>query len=49
MKYFLIGFAVYFALAWLPQLAKYWWFRIVYAWKRKHADHDEKWLYEVMR
>jgi hypothetical protein len=49
MKDFLIWVAVYFAIAWLPQLVKYWFFKIGYAWKRRHADHDNKWIYEVMK
>lgn len=47
MKYFLIGFAVWFALAWLPQFIKSWFVDISLWWKRKHANEDDKWIYEI--
>ena len=47
MKYFLIGFAVWFALGFGIQLIKAWVLQIKFAWKRKHADDNDKWVYEV--
>jgi hypothetical protein len=47
MKYFLIGFAIWFALAWLPQLIKSWFKDIRMRWKRKHCNHNDKWIYEM--
>ena len=46
MKYFLIGFAVWFAIAWLPQFIRAWFLEIVYQWEKKHAKRDKKWMYE---
>ena len=46
MKYFLIGFAVWFAIAWLPQFIRAWVMDIRIWWEKKHAKRDKKWMYE---
>ncbi|MBQ5930004.1 MAG: hypothetical protein IIX02_04350 [Clostridia bacterium] len=48
MKYFLIGFAVYFAVAWLPQFARCWINGIRYKIGKKKAKPCDKWAYEIM-
>ena len=47
MKAFLIGLAIYFVLAWLPQLMRAWWLQLKYHVKRKRATDEERWMYEV--
>lgn len=46
MKYFLIGFAIWFAIAWLPQFVKSW----ITDWKikraKKRANPNDAWKYE---
>ena len=49
MKYFLIGFGIWFMLAWFPQFVRAWIIDIRLLWKRKHANRDEKWIYEVLK
>lgn len=47
MKYFLIGFAIWLALAWLPQFIKNWINCIRFKKARKNAPPCEKWIYEL--
>lgn len=47
MKYFLIGFAIWFAGAWLPQFIKSWIVDIRLWWKRKHCNGNDKWIYNL--
>ena len=46
MKSFLIYFAIYLAIAWLPQFAKSWIVNIRLWWKRKHCKSNDKWVYK---
>ena len=46
MKYFLIGFAIWFAITWFPWFIKAWVIDISLWWKRKHAYYEDKWMYE---
>lgn len=47
MKYFLIGLAIWFGLAWLPQFIKSWIADIRFWWKRKHYKGDDAWVYHI--
>lgn len=47
MKYFLIGFAIYFAIAWLPQLIKAWAIKIRYRLAKKRACEDDEWIFGI--
>lgn len=47
MKYFLIGLAVWFALAWLPQFVRSWINKIRFSIAKKRAGEDDKWAFEV--
>ena len=47
MKYFLIGFAIWFAGAWLPQFIKSWIVDIKMLWGRKHYKGDDQWIYHI--
>lgn len=45
MKYFLIGFAIYFAIAWLPQFVRAWVLDIRYKFAKKRANENDEWMY----
>ncbi len=47
MKYFLIGFAIYFAVMWLPWFVRGWVAEWQYRRAKKRADEDDEWMYEV--
>ena len=47
MKYFLIGFSIYFAIAWMPQLIMAWIIDIRFWWKGKHDKSDDDWTYKI--
>lgn len=47
MKYFLIGFAIWFALAFLPQLIKAWIWEAIFQWKKRHYKGDDAWTYHI--
>ena len=49
MKYFLIGFGIWFIVTWFPHFLKAWFLNIRLWRKRKHANHNEKWIYEVLK
>lgn len=46
MKYFLIGLAIWFVVAWIPHLIKAWFTNIRIWWAKKHASQDDQWMYE---
>lgn len=46
MKYFLIGFAVWFMIGYGIPLIKAWIWNIGFWWKKKHAVRDDQWMYE---
>ena len=47
MKYFLIGFALWFAIGWLPQLVRAWIIEAHLAYQRKHYKGDDAWTYHM--
>ena len=47
MKYFLIGLAVWFVLAWLPQFIRSWINGIRFKIAKKKAKPRYKWIYEI--
>ena len=47
MKYFLIGFAIWFMLGWFPQFVKAWLLEIRYKLEKRKASRDDKWIYEL--
>lgn len=46
MKYFLIGLAIYFAIAWLPQYIRAWILDARYAKAKRMATPSEQWIYK---
>lgn len=46
MKYFLVGFAVWFAVTWFPWFIKSWVTNIKIWWAKKHASRNDQWMYE---
>jgi hypothetical protein len=46
MKYFLVGLAVWFAVAWLPHFIKAWVRDIRIWWAKRHAGRNDQWMYE---
>ena len=47
MKYFLIGFAVWFFLAFGTQFIKAWIMELRFKRAKKHAKRSKKWMYEL--
>lgn len=45
MKYFLIGFGVWFLLAWFPQFVKAWIIQAKIKREKKKASENDKWMY----
>ena len=46
MKYFLIGFVIWFALGWFPQLVKAWIVNFKVWRAKKKAKKCDLWIYE---
>ena len=47
MKYFLIGFAVWFAVVWFPWFVRSWINDIKFMIGKKKAKQRDKWIYEI--
>ena len=47
MTYFLIGFLIWFAIAWLPQLVMAWIAAARLAYQRRHYKGDDAWVYHI--
>jgi hypothetical protein len=47
MKYFLIGFAICFAVAWFLWFVRDWWYQWKFKQAKKHAGEDDEWIYEI--
>ena len=47
MTHLLIGFLIWFAVAWLPQFIKSWIVDIRLWWKRKHDKGQDNWVYKI--
>jgi hypothetical protein len=47
MKYFLIGFAIWFMVAWGTQFLKAWFMEIRFNREKKRAKGSDRWVYEI--
>ena len=47
MKYFLIGFAIWLVVAWLPHFIKSWINAFKFRMEAKRANSNNCWMYEL--